>query len=83
MDLPKLKVFIKKHFFLPDKYRPIAYRFSLHLPISPSQFRELESKGPHPSTQLLSTNYPIPNQTLVQTMKQIMNLLAHWSGVMG
>ena len=37
--LPKLKEFIRKNHALPDKHRPLAYRFLLKLPISARSFR--------------------------------------------
>jgi hypothetical protein len=43
----KLREFIRKHHFLPDKHRPMAYRYLLKLPINPQQFRILEQKGRH------------------------------------
>lgn len=39
MNLEQLKRFIVKNHALPDKYRPIAYRHALRLPISSQQFR--------------------------------------------
>jgi hypothetical protein len=35
ISLGKLKDFLRKHYALPDKYRPIAYRYALKLPVSP------------------------------------------------
>lgn len=37
----KIKAFIRKNFIFPDKYRPIAYKNLLHLPISQQDFLNL------------------------------------------
>jgi hypothetical protein len=41
MSLPKLKEFLRKHYCLPDKYRPLAYRQALKLPVSAENFKIL------------------------------------------
>ena len=63
-SLEKLRDFIRKHHCLPDKHRPLAYRYLLKLPISPQQFRGLEQKGRHECAALLDAKYPLENRQL-------------------
>ena len=79
----KLKVFLKKNHCLPDKYRPMAYRNVLQLPIDPQRFREFETKGQHFSVEVMERKYPIDNNVLKQRFKEVVGLLAHWEPVMG
>ena len=74
----KLKEFLRKHFAIPDKYRPIAYRYALKLPVCAEAFKHLERKGLHTSIELLESNYPLDNSFLAEKMKEVMSLLAHW-----
>lgn len=60
----KLQVYIRKNFFFPDKYRPIAYKSLLNLPINKNMFRNLESKGRHPCVKMLESKYPLKNMNL-------------------
>ena len=59
----------------------MAYRYLLQLPISPEEFRKLESKGRHSCTDLLDSKYPLKNLKLRETMKDILSLLAHYNPV--
>ena len=60
----KLKNFIRKNHFFPDKYRPSAYKFLLGLPINQAEFRTLERKRRHQCTELIAAKYPLQNQRL-------------------
>jgi len=40
-SLEKLQNFVRKHHGLPDKHRPLAYKFLLKLPINSNNFRTL------------------------------------------
>jgi hypothetical protein len=80
-SLEKLQDFIRKHHCLPDKHRPLAYRYLLKLPISPQQFRALEQKGRHECAALLDAKYPLENRQLAEAMKDVLSLLAHYHPV--
>lgn len=69
LTLPKLKDFLRKHQTLPDKYRPIAYRMALNLPVSAAGFRELERKGCHKIVELIEEKYPIKDRYLSAKMR--------------
>jgi hypothetical protein len=69
MTLPKLKQFLGKHHVLPDKYRPLAYRMALKLPVCPAGFRELERKGVSEMVGLMEERYPIENVQLAGKMR--------------
>jgi hypothetical protein len=60
----KLKVFIRKNFIFPDKYRPVTYKNLLHLPISKKDFKDLERKGRHSCVKMLDNKYPLDNLNL-------------------
>ena len=77
-SLPKLKEFIRKNHALPDKHRPLAYRFLLGLPVSSRSFRELQARGRHPCAALLDARYPLDNLKLAEAMKDVVSLLAHY-----
>ena len=64
MSIQKLKAFIRKNYIFPDKYRPLAYKNLLNLPISKSSFRELERKGRHSCVKMLDSKYPLDNLNL-------------------
>lgn len=77
----KMKSYIRKNFIFPDKYRPLAYKNLLHLPISRSNFLELERKGRHACIKMLDHKYPLGSLVLSEAMKDILSLLAHYSPV--
>ena len=80
-NLQKLKEFVRKHHLLPDKHRPMAYRYALKLPISPQQFKVLEQKGRHSCAALLDAKYPLQDRQLSESMKDVLSLLAHYHPV--
>lgn len=77
----KMKAFIRKNYILPDKYRPLAYKHLLGLPIAQTEFLELERKGRHPCIRLLDSKYPLDNLNLSEALKDIVSLLAHYSPI--
>ncbi len=40
-SMEKLKEFVRKNHSLPDKHRPLAYRYLLKLPINSENYRKL------------------------------------------
>lgn len=76
-----MKSFIRKNYIFPDKYRPLAYKSLLHLPITKSGYRELERKGRHSCVKMLDSRYPLDNLSLAEAMKDILSLLAHYSPI--
>lgn len=77
----KLRNFIRKNHFFPDKYRPSAYKFLLGLPINQSDFRSLERKQKHECTELIAAKYPLQNQRLFESMQNIISLLGNYCPV--
>lgn len=76
-----MKAFIRKNFYFPDKYRAVAYKNLLGLPISKKGFLELERKGRHSCIKMLDNKYPLDNKNLSEAMKDVLSLLAHYSPI--
>lgn len=75
--------FLRKNHRFVDKHRAITYKYLLELPGNLLGFKRLLREGVHDCTKMLASKYPIKNVVLLEKMKVVHSLLAHYSPVFG
>ncbi|ETV98368.1 hypothetical protein H310_09059 [Aphanomyces invadans] len=79
----RLQQLLRSYGRFPEKYRLLAWKYILRLPINTAAFEQLVAKGNHSTTTRLHDLYPIQNQRLFRRLKRILSALAHWCPVYG
>ena len=75
----QLCALIQEHGALPDKHRPMLWRFLLALPENTGAFKALLAKGPHPATSDVGVRYPLRDSRKLRRLSLVVGALAHWS----
>lgn len=65
----------------PDKYRPLIWRFLLHLPENRDSYESLMSKSTHPALKGFREKFPLKSERLARSLERVISGLAYWSPV--
>jgi len=74
----KLLKILQKYGEYPDKYRPIAWRYLLSLPLKKAAYEKLLSFGIHPAFRKLKQYHPIRSQKLFARTQRLLSALVYW-----
>lgn len=74
----KLFKMLQKHGEFPDKYRLLAWRYLLSLPLNKAAYEKLVSFGTHPAYRKLRQQHPIRSAKLFCRILRLLSALAYW-----
>eukprot|EP00826_Nyctotherus_ovalis_P008512 TRINITY_DN12208_c0_g1_i29.p1 TRINITY_DN12208_c0_g1~~TRINITY_DN12208_c0_g1_i29.p1 ORF type:complete len:827 (+),score=256.38 TRINITY_DN12208_c0_g1_i29:112-2592(+) len=74
----KLLKMLQKYGEYPDKYRLVAWRYLLSLPLNKAAYEKLLSFGIHPAYRKLRQQHPIRSSKLFCRTQRLLSALAYW-----
>ncbi|KAL4510153.1 hypothetical protein ABPG72_010346 [Tetrahymena utriculariae] len=81
LDREKLREFLSRFGYFPEKHRVIVWNYLLKLPTNYEAFDNLARKGLHPNYLNLKSTFPIQSDKLYYRTQRILSCLAHYCPV--
>lgn len=69
---------VEKKYSLPEKHRPLMWRYILRLPMNNEQYTTLASQPIHPTIRTLPNKLPIKFSAVSHRLMRILSALVYW-----